>query len=200
MLTVKQYAESRGVSDTTVKNHIRKLALDLPENPTDRRQRLLSNDHQLALDESLGVSPIAQPITPEVIPYERGEAVGMVLAQNSLNPISYEITRPEDNPLFQALQNQVAALEQYNTQAYDALHHQTTAYRDADAAISAIEKLQIAQRARQKAFEHHSLEQQLYNQSLTELRMASQGLHAPTQATAPAAQPQQPTASNPDWL
>jgi hypothetical protein len=149
MLTVKQYAESRDVSESSVKNHVRKLGLDLPENPADRRQRLISSEQQAQLDASLGVTP---EIVPEVVPYERSEQVGMVLTEHALTigHADYGYQRPEDNPLYQALQNQVQALNAYNTQAHNALQQQASAYRDADRAIDAIEQMQIVQRARSK--------------------------------------------------
>jgi hypothetical protein len=180
MLTVRQYAESRNLSESTVKGYIRRLDLDLPTNPNDKRQRLISGQNQAILDETIGCSS-SQPVQAEVVPYERSESIGMVLAESALTVGQYAMTyqNPDENPFYQALQHQVRALEIQNAQSIQALQHQGAAFRDVNAAIDAVEQMQIAQAARDRAFRHHNLEQQIYHQSLTEMRMASQGLSTP---------------------
>jgi hypothetical protein len=57
LITVKDYAANRDISETTVKKYIRKLDLALSLNPLDARQRLLSTDQQADLDKAIGCNP-----------------------------------------------------------------------------------------------------------------------------------------------
>lgn len=197
MLTVREYAELRGISESTVKNHIRKLELELEENPRDRRQRVISPQQQLELDESIGI----EKIPPVVEEYQRSEEVGMILAEGSITQIEYSIDRPENNPLLVAIQNQVLQMQQYNHQATQAVQQQAAAGRDTKAAIEAVQKLKIIQAAQQKAIEHHTLEQQVYSQARINLQMISEGIQPA--AAPPTAEMPIPT-ENPqdanDWL
>jgi hypothetical protein len=205
MMTVKQYVESRDSSETTIKRRIKSFGWELPINPLNKKQRLLSTEHQRLLDESIGyTTPAVEPeILEPVQHYERSESVALALAENAI--LQTQITplrTAEDNPLYQALQKQVQALQRQNDQQIQAIYQQGHAQRDTDAAIEAMDQLAIAQRAMSRATQHHQLEQDLYNQTRTQLNLATRGLPvnqppAPTPQTSP-----QSTASSsgPDWL
>ena len=88
MMTVKQYVDDRQSSETTVKRHIKKLNLDLPKNPLNKNQRLISTENQRLLDASIGCqssTPIAAAVEViEVTPYQRSEEVSMIIAEGEL--------------------------------------------------------------------------------------------------------------------
>lgn len=207
MMTVKQYADDRNSSETTVKRHITKLGLTLPVNPSNKKQRLISHDHQRLLDASIGCqtsTPIA--VESEILPpiqYERSEAVALTLAENAILQTQITPFRTADqNPLYQALQQQVQLLQLQNDQQLQAIQQQGQAQRDTDASIEAMDQLAIAQRAMSRAAQHHQLEQDLYNQTRTQLNLTARGIPV-NQPPAPTPQtsPQSPAPSpQPDWL
>lgn len=204
LMTVAQYSESRSVSESTVKSWIRRLGLELQPNPADRRQRLLTIDQQTQLDLH---GKVRQP-HPEVevqqpVEYRRSESVALTIAEHSILKAQLPTIRTaEENPLYQALAQQVQALQAQNAQAIQLIYQQGQAQRDTAAGIEAMDQLAIAQRATMRAANHHQLEQDLYNQTLTQLNLASRGIQVPqSQPTAQPVPQSQPAASpSPDWL
>lgn len=179
MLTVKQYATSRGISESTAKNWITRLDLELVANPADKRQRLISTSQAAQLDQSFNVRDNEAPAACAeitVVPYERSAEVAMTLAEASLTPIDYSYQRPEDNPLLQHLQQQVTALATQNAQALSQVTASTQAQQDAAAALDAIRRLQLAQTAQSSAIRDFHFKQQVYNQQMTNLEMAAAGI------------------------
>lgn len=182
MLTVKQYATSRGISESTAKNWITRLDLDLTLNPHDKRQRLISTSQAAQLDQAFNVRDNDAPAAVAeiaVVPYERSAEVAMTLAEASLTPIDYSYQRPEDNPLLQHLQQQVTALATQNAQALSQVTASTQAQQDAAAALDAIRRLQLAQTAQSAAIRDFHFKQQVYAQQMTNLEMAAAGIAAP---------------------
>jgi transposase len=187
MLTVKQYATSRGISESTAKNWITRLELELVANPIDKRQRLISTSQAAQLDQAFNVRDNDAPAAVAeitVVPYERSPEVAMTIAEASLTPIDYSYQRPEDNPLLQHLQQQVVALAAQNAQALSQVTASTQAQKDAVAALDAIHRLQIAQAAQAEAIRDFHFKQQIYAQQTTNLEMAAAGI-APPPVAAP---------------
>jgi transposase len=187
MLTVKQYAESRGISDSTAKNWITRLELELVANPIDKRQRLISISQAAQLDQAFNVRAKDVPATVTeitVTPYERSAEVAMTIAEASLTPIDYSYQRPEDNPLLQHLQQQVQQLAAQNAQALTQVTASTQAQQDAAAALDAIRRLRLAQAAQAEAIRDFHFKQQIYAQQTTNLEMAAAGI-APLPVAAP---------------
>jgi hypothetical protein len=181
LITVKDYAANRDISETTVKKYIRKLELSLSLNPLDSRQRLLSTDQQADLDKAIGCNPPTPtaPLTVEVMPnYERSESVSLVMAEAQANTAiaTSGFNLPQNNPLYQALAQQVQTLELENIHHLQNIQTQSTANLDATAAISAIDQLRIIQAARTEAAAEFLLKQQVKAQALTEFELQSRGL------------------------
>lgn len=207
MMTVAQYAESRGLSVATVKNHIKKLELDLPLNPEDKRQRLISTEAQRLLDASTRRSPQGSndtPIEVEVMPYRRSEETSMIIAEGAI--VEAQLTtyqRPEENPLLQALRAQIVTLEQSNQQRYQQIQSGIQSQHDINQAISAAKKLQIVEAAQREAIEEFQMKQQLKQKTLTDLEILSLGLSPVNQVPDPTTQhspKSQPSPSQPSWL
>lgn len=59
ILTLTQYVSSRQISESTVKRHLKKLGITLPENPSDRRSRLVGPEDQARLDISMSCSHLS---------------------------------------------------------------------------------------------------------------------------------------------
>ncbi len=206
MMTLKQYVESRQSSDTTVKRHIKKLGLTLPENPSDRRSRLISTDHQQRLDDSMGYHPPAPialdvPVV-EVIPYQRSEEVSMIIAEGEILKAQHLIPyqRVEQNPLLLALQRQAAEMQQSNLARYQQIQHDNQTQHEAQQAIAAAKRIKLIEAAQQEAFEAHQLKKQLIAQATTDLELMDMGLSVnpdPTPQTRPQSQPSE---SQPSWL
>jgi transposase len=193
MLTVKQYATSRGISESTAKNWITRLDLELIANPADKRQRLISTSQAAQLDQAFNVrsndAPAAAAAEITVIPYERSSELSMTIAEASLTPIDYSYQRPEDNPLLQHLQHQVAALAAQNAQALSQVTASTQAQQDAVAALDAIHRLRIVQAAQAEAIRDFHLKQQIYAQQTTNLELAAAGIAPPPMAPLPSGVP-----------
>ena len=211
MMTVAQYAESRDLSEATVKKHIKKLELDLPDNPGDRRQRLISNDHQKALDQStrrqppIVVAAVEAEIMPEVTPYHRTEETGLMIANGAI--LEAQLTTyqtPQENPLLQALKAKVLQLEQSNALRQEQTIAAIQSQQDTNTAISAVRRMQIVEAAQRRAVEEFQMSQQIEHQTRTELEMMALGLTpAPNQPTASPLQtvPQSSASSpSPEWL
>jgi hypothetical protein len=182
MLTVAEYADSRNISESTVKAAITKLQLDLHNHPADKRKRLISLTHQSQLDAAIpkATPPLpTAPITVEVMPhYERAESVSLVMAEAQANTAiaTSGFNLPQNNPLYQALAHQVQTLELENIHHLQNIQTQSTANLDATAAISAIDQLRIIQAARTEAAAEFMLKQQVKAQALTEFELQSRGL------------------------
>jgi hypothetical protein len=208
MMTVAKYAESRGRSESTVKAWIKKLNLDLPTNPDDKRQRLISNEHQARLDDhgkvtAIDVQPEPTAVEVEVTPYHRTEATSMMIAEGTI--LEAQLTTyqtPEENPVLQALKAQVIQLEQSNALRYQQVQAGIQSHRDTTTAIAAAKRLQIVEAAQREAVEEFTMRQQLKQQTLNNLELLSLGIPV-NQPPAPTPQPSpQSSASSPqpDWL
>jgi hypothetical protein len=213
MLTVQSYADSRKLSVATVKNHIKKLELDLPLNPQDNRQRLISLDNQRKLDESTRRSAPTPTIVPtveaeliEVTPYVRSESASMVIAEGEILKAQYLVPyQPtEQNPLLLALQRQAAEMQQANLARYAQLRENSQTQNETQQAIAAAKRIRLMEQAQQQAFENHQLKKQLIAQAETELELMDMGLGLPTPK--PQQSPVQPVSVTtspelqPDWL
>jgi hypothetical protein len=213
MLTVQAYANSRKLSVATVKNHIKKLELDLPLNPQDNRQRLISQENQRKLDESTRRSaptpPPSQAIEAEIIevtPYVRSESASMVIAEGEILKAQYLVPyQPtEQNPLLLALQRQAAEMQQANLARYAQLRENSQTQNETQQAIAAAKRIRLMEQAQQQAFENHQLKKQLIAQAETELELMDMGLGLPTPK--PQTSPPQPVSVTtspelqPDWL
>jgi hypothetical protein len=213
MLTVARYAETRGISVATVKNHIKKLELDLPLNPQDNRQRLISTENQRKLDESTRRSAPTPTTVPtveaeiiEVTPYVRSESASMVIAEGEILKAQYLVPyQPtEQNPLLLALQQQAAEMQQANLARYAQLQQNAQTQNETQQAIAAAKRIRLMEQAQQQAFENHQLKKQLIAQAETELELMDMGLGLPTPK--PQSSPSQPVSVatsdelQPDWL
>lgn len=198
-ITVAEYANSRKISEATVKAAINRLALELAQNPLDKRQRLLSLAQQAQLDQAIpkANAPSATPTVPtEVMPYQRPTEVGMVLAEHSLTMPDdiYNPRQATENPLFLALQQRVESMKAQNQQINQQVAINRDARRDTDAAIESLRKLRIMQEAQAQAASDFQLKQQVYDLATQDLEMQAAGLSpVPTPAAAPVA----PTAPRP---
>ncbi len=193
LLTVKDYADNRCVSESTVRKRIQKMGLALSVNPIDARQRLLTTDQQAELDKAIGCKPPTptEPLTVEVMPsYERSESVALVMAEAQLSTAiaSSNFNFAQDNPLYQALAQQVQVLELENQRILQNIQTQSSANLDATAAIGAIDQLRLIQSARAEAAAEFILKQQVKAQALTEFELQSRGL-APVQQPHPTPPP-----------
>lgn len=200
MLTVAEYADSRNISESTVKAAITRLGLDLPPHPQDKRKRLISLAHQSQLDSSI---PKAQPpavVTPvvEVQHYDRPESVGMVIAERAMviGAIDYQPQAASDNPLYQALQARLEAMKSQNALVVQQVQQNTAANRDTDVAIDSLRQLEIIQAAQARAARDHHLEQQAYLLAKQDLQMQAAGL-APVVAQQPHPTPPPASQSSP---
>ena len=206
MMTVKQYVDDRQSSETTVKRHIKKLNLDLPINPTNKKQRLISTEHQRLLDASIGYQPptpivLDVPVV-EVIPYQRSEEVSMIIAEGEILKAQHLIPfqRAEQNPLLLALQRQAAEMQQANLARYQQIQHDNQTQQEAQSAIAAAKRIKLIEAAQQEAFEAHQLKKQLIAQATTDLEMMDLGFSIEP-IPAPQHRPQsQPSESQPSWL
>ena len=105
----------------------------------------------------------------------------------------------------QALKQQLAQLEQQNAQNYQQLHQSNQSRLDTQAMVQAVDRLQITQRARFKAYNDHQLEQQVYEDERTNLDLQARGF-TPTPPTTPPTRPLQPVSKlsepspSPEWF
>lgn len=195
-LTVAQYASSRNISEATVKNAIKKKQWELEQNPNDNRQRLLSLQQQSELDQAIpkAAIPSAIPTVPvEVMPYQRPNEVGMVLAERavSVGNITYNPQSVVDNPLYQAKLERLNAIKAQNHHISQQMQVNLTAAQDTTAAIDSLHQLEIVQKAQARAFRDHQLEQTAYDLARQDLEMQAAGL-TPVVPSSPAAQPTAP--------
>ena len=207
MMPLSTYVESRQTSLSTINRHIKRLNLDLPINPNDKRQKLVSTENQSRLDAAIGYQPTASAsVTVEPIEYyQRTEATGLVLAESSI--VQAQLTNfqsPDQNPLVQALKLQVQQMEQQNAQNYQQMNQANQARRDNQAMVTAVDRLQIMQRAKMKAFNDHQLEQNLYEEERMQLDLQSRGFAPmaiepiePIRQTIPQSSAPSPS---PEWL
>jgi hypothetical protein len=180
MLTVAEYAESRSVSETTVKAAITRLGLELPPHPSDRRKRLISLLHQSQLDSAIPKAKPPAPVMPvvEVEVYDRPEEVGMVIAQRAITvgTINYQHQTAAENPLFQALQARIAQRKTQNALVYEQLAQGQAADLDTEIAIEALRQFDIVEDAEARAAQDHHLSQQAYKIARQRLELAGAGL------------------------
>lgn len=206
MMTVKQYADDRQISESTVKRHITKQKLDLPINPLNKKQRLLSRENQHLLDVSIGCqssTPIAA-VEVEVTPYQRSESASMVIAEGEILKAQYltPYQPTEQNPLLLVLQQQAAEMQQANQARYAQLQQNAQAQTETQQAIAAAKRIRLIESVQQEAFEAHQLKKQLLAQAATELELMDMGLSV-NQPPAPTPQPRpqsQPSSQQPSWL
>jgi hypothetical protein len=204
------YKRQRDTSETTVKRRIKSFGWELPINPLNKKQRLLSVERQHLLDESIGyTTPTVEPTAVEVIevtPYERSEQVSMIIAEGEIlkaqHLIPYQPTA--QNPLLLALQQQAAEMQQANQARYAQLQHNAQTQTETQQAIAAAKRIRLIEQAQQQAFENHQLKKQLIAQAETELELMDMGLSIPvnqTPAPTPQTSPQSAASSpQPDWL
>jgi hypothetical protein len=180
MLTVAEYAESRSVSETTVKAAITRLGLELPPHPIDRRKRLISLLHQSQLDSAIPKAKPPAPVMPvvEVEVYDRPEEVGMVIAQRAITvgTINYQHQTAAENPLFQALQARITQRKTQNDLVYQQLAQGQAADLDTEIAIEALRQFDIVEDAEARAAQDHHLSQQAYKLARQRLELAGAGL------------------------
>ena len=194
ILTLKQYVSSRQISESTVKRHLKKLGITLPENPSDRRSRLVSPEDQTRLDISmacnhppaLGIDAAAVPIlqTPiaatataaavvDAVEYHRSDSASMIIAEAQIikaqNLIPYQ--RPDDNPLLNALQRQSAAMQQANLDRYNQIRYDNHTQRETQQAIAAARLIKLMESAQKEAFETHQLKKQMIAAATTDLEL-----------------------------
>lgn len=191
MQTIAQYAQSRGVSESTVKNRIRELGIEPLINPHDKRQRLLTNDHQRQIDATLPKRPDepgdahADPAPVEVVQYQRPEEVSLVLAEDTLTigAVDFGYQSIDQDPLYQAMLGEVQQL-QVRTAATDSqLTQFNQAHADSDRAMRALKRLRTVSKARQEAQEDFFVSQQAYEQEIKRLELeALRGASQPPQA------------------
>lgn len=205
MMPLSNYVESRQTSLSTITRHIKRLNLELPLNPNDKRQKLVSTENQSRLDASIGFQPAAavETTVQPIEYYNRTEETGLVLAASSL--AQAQITNfqsPDQNPLVQALKLQLQQMELQNAQNYQQMDQANQARRDNQAMVSAVDRLQTMQRAKMKAFNDHQLEQNLYDEERMQLDLQSRGFSpvvnqppAPTLQAVP-----QSSSLSPEWL
>jgi hypothetical protein len=192
-LTVSQYATQRGVSESTVKTWIRRLGLDLPENPADGRQRLILIEHKRELD-TLGTSKpkpeirdvIQGEVVPELENYDRSDETGLIIAEGAIVKSQQQIIqRPEDNPLLQALRLHTSKVEASNTQALTQFGISNQANQDLASALNAARAIRIKEQAQQQAIEDYQLKQKIMQETQTTLELMDLGLLGKSQPIEP---------------
>lgn len=212
MMTVATYAETRGRSESTVKGWIKKLELELPINPADRRQRLISNDHQALLDAHGKVKASSQipaavdcEILEPVPTYQRSPELSVMIAEGAVIQAQASLTQynASQNPLLQALQQQVQQLETRNAHHNQEINLMIQTQQESQQAIAAIDRMRIAQAAKEEAFQEFQLKKQLKQDALNNYELQARGLAPVNQTPEPTPQPRpqsQPLASQPSWL
>jgi hypothetical protein len=206
MMPLASYVESRQTSLSTINRHIKRLNLDLPLNPNDKRQKLVSSENQTLLDAAIGYQPadVVEPI--EVIPYERSENVSMIIAEGEILKAQHLVPyqRADQNPLLLALQRQAEEMQRSNNARYQQIKQDNQAQQEAQQAIAAAKRLRLMETAHQEAFETHQLKKQLIAQATTELELLEMGLSI--SSNQPPASPLQTVpkssspAPSPEWL
>jgi hypothetical protein len=209
MMTVARYAETRGLSVATVKNHINKLELDLPTNPEDNRQRLISSENQRKLDASTRRSAPdeAKPVEAEVqriTPYQRDEETSMIIAEGAIVQAQIQSSQfTHESPLLAALKASIAQQAESNRVRYQEVVQGIHAQSDTSLAIEAARRLQLMEQAQKEAVEEFTTVQALKRQTLEELKLLSLGLSptntAPKSQSESASPPLSPE-PQPDWL
>jgi hypothetical protein len=139
-ITVGECAKTRDISDVTVKKAIADKQWELKQNPNDKRQRLLSLEQQVELDQAIpkAAPPSANPtILAEVMPYHRPTEVGMVLAERAITvgEITYQHQAATDNPLYQAMPQRLKSIQGQQIQINQQLTTVVAANCDTAAAI-----------------------------------------------------------------
>jgi hypothetical protein len=207
MMPLTSYVESRQTSLSTINRHIKRLNLDLPLNPKDKRQKLVSSENQSRLDAAIGYQPSIDVIEPiEVIPYERSENVSMIIAEGEILKAQHLVPyqRADQNPLLLALQRQAEEMQRSNNARYQQIKQDNQAQQESQQAIAAAKRLRLMEAAHQEAFETHQLRKQLIAQATTELELLDMGLSiSSNQPPAPPLQtdPQSSSpAPSPEWL
>lgn len=209
MLTVQTYADSRKLSVATVKNHIKKLELDLPLNPQDNRQRLISLDNQRKLDESTRRSaptaavPTIEAELVEVTPYVRSQETAMIIAEGQILEAQLTTYQPaHENPYLTALKSQIAQQSEANALRYQQVVAGITSTSDTTIAINAARRMRLVEEAQREAAEEFMMKQQMKQQTTDELNLLSLGITPPKPQPSPSQSVSVATSPElqPDWL
>ena len=210
MLTVQAYADSRKLSVATVKNHIKKLELDLPLNPQDNRQRLISLDNQRKLDQSTRRSaptpatvPTIEAEVVEVTPYVRSEETAMIIAEGQILEAQLTTYQPaQENPYLSALKAQIAQQSEANALRYQQVVAGITSTSDTTIAINAARRMRLVEEAQREAAEEFMMKQQMKQQTTDELNLLALGITPPKPQPNPIQSVSVATSPElqPDWL
>lgn len=183
--TVAQYAILRKVSESTVKNWIKKLELELPQNPADNRQRLILSEHKRSLDACGSAAPASAPdffdaeLVPEsVASYDRSEDTGMLLAEGSivLARSQNQDNSPDNNKLLQRLKLVTSQYENKNTYALTQIQSDIKSQADVDAALQAARLIKIKEKAQLRGIQEYRLEKSIVAETKTDLELMELGL------------------------
>ena len=186
--TVAQYAILRNVSESTVKNWIKKLGLDLPQNPADNRQRLILSEHKRSLDTCGSATPApaasasdffdAELVPESVASYDRSEDTGMLLAEGSivLARSQNQDNSPDNNKLLQRLKLVTSQYENKNTYALTQIQSDIKSQADVDAALQAARLIKIKEKAQLRGIQEYRLEKSIVAETKTDLELMELGL------------------------
>ena len=183
--TVAQYAILRKVSESTVKNWIKRLELELPQNPADNRQRLILSEHKRSLDTCGSAAPAPAPdffdaeLVPEsVASYDRSEDTGMLLAEGSivLARSQNQDNSPDNNKLLQRLKLVTSQYENKNTYALTQIQSDIKSQADVDAALQAARLIKIKEKAQLRGIQEYRLEKSIVAETKTDLELMELGL------------------------
>ena len=212
ILTFAQYVSSRQMSESTVKRHLKKLGITLPENPSDRRSRLVSPEDQARLDISmacnhppaLGIDAATVTVVDAVdaVEYHRSDSASMIIAEAQIikaqNLIPYQ--RPDENPLLVALRRDAAAMQTANLDRYNQIRYDNHTQRETQQAIAAARLIRLMESAQKEAFETHQLKKQMIAAATTDLELLELEFDS-TPDPIPQTSPQtSPRKSLPDWF
>lgn len=183
--TVAQYALLRKVSESTVKNWIKRLGLDLPQNPGDNRQRLILSEHKRMLDTcgsgSAPTPPVPDFFDVELIPesnYDRSEDTGMLIAEGSIVLARSQYNdSPDSNKVIQALKLITSQCENTNTQALNQIQSDIRSQTDTRASLQAARLIKIKEQAQMRAIQEYRLEQAIVEETKTDLELLELGIH-----------------------
>lgn len=175
-ITVGQYAATRDISESRVKQAIRDQRWELPKNPRDARQRLLSNEQQAFLDNEYGWM-----LNQTVETYERPQQIAETIIQGVLveDQINAGLIRIESNPLLLAIQARVDQVTQANAIQMGQINQNALACGDLEKALDAMADQAAIQRGQQRAMRDAQLEQASYQEATTQIRMVQAGFAAP---------------------
>lgn len=188
-LTVALYAASRNVSESTVKNWIRKLNLELPDNPLDNRQRVIMPEHKRLLDAcgSAAAAPAAAPapdffdvelVPDELKPYDRSEQTGLLIAEGAIALAQTQAynASPDSDQVIERLKLITATYEEQNTQALAQYQNAAKSALDRRAALDAARFLQLKQAAQRRGIHEYQFEKAIVEDVKTQLELIDLGV------------------------